>query len=202
MLAYIKGRVAAMDEESLVLENGGIGYRILAPVPALNSLSKGQEARLYTHLQVREDAMVLYGFLSQDDLALFKLLIGVNGIGPKGAMGILSAVPADELRFAVLSEDTKAICRAPGIGVKTARKLILELKDRLSLEEAFEAASAPGGAVSPGQTADNRGEAVQALTALGYSGAEALRAVNAVEGGESMDTEALLKAALKSMMLF
>ncbi len=200
MLAYIRGRVADMDEESVILENGGIGYRILAPAPVLRELSVGREAKLHTYLHVREDALTLYGFLRRDELTMFRLLIGVSGIGPKGALGVLSAVTSDELRFAVLSEDVKTISRAPGIGVKTAKKLILELKDKLSLEEAL-GSLAEDGREEPADQ-DRKGEAVQALTALGYSSAEALRAVSQVEEAGQMDTETLLKAALKHMALF
>ena len=137
MIAYIKGHVAATGEEKLVLEAGNMGYNILMPVSSLESLHKGQEVKIYTHLNVREDAMQLFGFLTEDDLETFRLLLGVNGIGPKAALGILSGLSADELRFAILADDVKTLSKAPGIGKKTAQKLILELKDKISLEDAF-----------------------------------------------------------------
>ena len=147
--------------------------------------------------------MQLYGFLNREDLRLFKLLLGVNGIGPKAALGILSALTADELRFAVLAEDASAIAKAPGVGKKTAQKLILELKDKLDLEEAFEQklshvqrAEESWGA--QGRT-DAKTEAVQALVALGYSNTDAIRSVNAVPDGKDMDVEELLRASLKNM---
>ncbi len=164
-------------------------------------LRKGDEVKLHTYLNVREDAMQLFGFLTRDDLNTFKLLLGVNGIGPKAALGVLSGLTADELRFAVLADDVKTISRAPGIGKKTAQKLILELKDKMDLQEAFELKTehvreAQG---NGSELSDARKEAVEALTALGYSGADALRAVKKVDMTPEMDVETLLKAALKNL---
>ena len=146
--------------------------------------------------------MQLFGFLSKDDLQVFRLLLGVSGIGPKGGLGILSALSADDLRFAVMASDAKAISAAPGIGKKTAEKLIIELKDKLKVEDMLEHAS---GSVD-GNEMDLGGgsaesEAVQALTALGYGSTEALKAVRRVQGKETMQVEELLKAALKQMMI-
>ena len=206
MIAYIRGRLEYVDlEEGMaVLETGGIGYQILLSGRDLELLpSAGEEVRLYTYLQVRDDAFVLYGFFTREDRKLFGQLLGVSGIGPKGALGILSGLSADDLRFAVLADDAKTIAKAPGIGLKTAKKLILELRDKLSLEEAFEARLAgekarEGAEPSAGLTAA-RNEAVEALTALGYSSSEALKAVRQVEAADGMDVEELLKAALKYM---
>ena len=145
--------------------------------------------------------MQLFGFLTRDDLQVFKLLLGVNGIGPKAGLGILSALSADELRFAVLADDAATIAKAPGIGKKTAQKLILELKDKLSLEDAFEK-KLENQAVknaAPSGNQQNIHEAVEALAALGYSSTEALRAVKKVEHVDTMSVEELLKAALKHM---
>lgn len=206
MIAYIKGRLEAVEPEEgiVVLESGGIGYQILISGRDLDLLpSVGEEMRLYTYLQVREDAFVLYGFFTREDKRLFQLLIGVSGIGPKGALGVLTALSADDLRFAVLSDDAKSISKAPGIGLKTAQKLILELKDKLSLQEAFEArlagAKAREAAPAASELTEVRSEAVEALTALGYSASDALRAVRRIEAPEGMSVEALLKAALKQM---
>lgn len=200
MYAYIKGTVAAVDGGSVVLDNHGIGYQIYVPGTVLDDLSIGDEVKIYTYFSVREDAMQLYGFLSQDDLDLFRLLITVSGIGPKGAVGILSAMSADDLRFAVLSDDAAAISKAPGIGKKTAQKVILELKDKLNLEEALEkqqdhiekASAAKGGNGSA------QSDAVMALEALGYSGTEAMKAVrSAAEENPEAKVETLIKAALR-----
>lgn len=154
---------------------------------------------MYTYLYLREDAVILYGFLTKDDLELFKLLISVSGIG--GGLAILSALSADDLRFAVLSGDSKAISKAPGVGAKTAQRVILELKDKMSLEDAFEKKSEHVQTLKISGNGQVRNDAVMALTALGYSSAESLKAVSAVEITEEMDVEAVLKAALKHMSL-
>ena len=142
--------------------------------------------------------MILYGFLSKDDLEIFKLLITVSGIGPKGGLAILSTLPADDLRFAILSGDSKAISKAPGIGAKTAQRVILDLKDKLSLEDAFEKKleNQTSGAVSS-MNSTVKNDAVMALNALGYSSTESLKAVSKVDITEDMDVEDVLKFALK-----
>ena len=203
MYSYIKGTLEETGGDYIVVEAGGIGYHIYTTAQTFEYLpSHGEELKVYTYLHVREDAMILYGFLTKDDLELFKLLISVSGIGPKGGLAILSTLEADDLRFAILSGDAKAISKAPGVGGKTAQRVILELKDKLSLEDAFEAktehvqknAAAAGGSV--------KNDAVMALTALGYSSTESLKAVSAVEITEDMDVEEVLKAALKHLSLF
>lgn len=201
MIAFIKGNLAEIEESKLILERDGIGYELFTPMNAqTDRLYPGQELKIYTHLHVREDALQLYGFLTRDDLTIFRLLLGVSGIGPKAALGILSAISPDELRFAVLAEDIKTISKAPGIGRKTAQKLVLELKDKLNLQDAFqqklEHVKEEAGNLSVG---DVRQEAAEALTALGYGSTEALRAVRKVDGWEDMDVETLLKAALKNL---
>lgn len=208
MIAFIRGTLAYMEpEEGLaVLETGGIGYHILMSGRDCDLLPGiGEEVRLYTYLQVREDGLQLYGFFTREDQKLFKMLIGVSGIGPKGALGILSALSAEDLRFAVLADDAKAITKAPGVGLKTAQKLILELKDKLKLEDAFEAKLAKNAMekrASASDLTDAKNEAVEALTALGYSASDALKAVRQVELTEGMSVEAILKAALKHMSFF
>ena len=207
MIAFVKGIVEYMEPESglVVLETGGIGYNILVPAKDFSLIpGRGGELKLHTHLQVREDAMQLFGFMSRDDLSIFRLLIGVNGIGPKAALGILSKFSADDLRFAILADDAKTIAKAPGVGAKTAHKLILELKDKISFEDAFEKKLAHEEARASVQDARNGSadEAVQALVALGYSSADALKAVRNVEGAQQMDVEDILKAALKQMTFF
>ena len=202
MIAYIKGKVAEILEDRVILEAGAMGYNLFMPMASAEAvLKRGDEVKLYTHLHVREDVMQLFGFLTKDDLHTFHLLLGVNGIGPKAALGILSGLTADELRFAVLSEDVKTISKAPGVGKKTAQKLILELKDKMDLQEAFDLKTqhvqeAQG---DMADLSDARREAVEALTALGYSGADALKAVKRVEMTSGMDVETLLKAALKNL---
>lgn len=202
MIAYIKGKVAEILEDRVILESGFMGYNLFMPMASAEAvLRRGDEVKLYTHLHVREDAMQLFGFLTKDDLHTFQLLLGVNGIGPKAALGILCGLTADELRFAVLSEDVKTISKAPGVGKKTAQKLILELKDKMDLQEAFDLKSqhVQEAQEDMADLSDARKEAVEALTALGYSGADALRAVKKVEMTPGMDVETLLKAALKNL---
>ena len=204
MLAFLEGEIVAIEENSVILETNHIGYHIFMPSSCFEGmLREGESVRIHTYLQVKEDGLQLYGFLNREDLRLFKLLIGVNGIGPKAALGILSALTADELRFAVLSDDAAAIAKAPGVGKKTAQKLILELKDKLNLEDAFEqklshVQDSAQNWLGESQV-DVKAEAIQALVALGYSNAEAIRSVNAVPGGKDMDVEELLKASLKNM---
>lgn len=202
MISYIRGIVDEVEEGSLIIERGGMGFQVFVPGGLLDGqLRKGTEVKVYTYLHVKEDAMQLYGFLSRDDLRVFRLLLNVNGIGPKAALGILSGITADELRFAVLSDDTAALSKAPGIGKKTAQKVILELKDKFSLEDAFEQKLSNTGAYNSGEDVkDVAKDAVQALVALGYSNSEALQAVRKVEPREDIDTEAMLKAALKYIM--
>ena len=197
MYAYIKGELAETNPDHIVIETGGIGYQVFISGQTFEYLpAVGEEIKVYTYLYLREDAMILYGFLTKDDLELFKLLIG-----PKGGLAILSALSADDLRFAVLSGDSKAISKAPGVGAKTAQRVILELKDKMSLEDAFEKKSEHVQTLKISGNGQVRNDAVMALTALGYSSAESLKAVSAVEITEEMDVEAVLKAALKHMSL-
>lgn len=201
MIGFIKGTIEDIREDCLVVDNQGMGWIVYVPGSLLSGRVRiGDSVKLYTHLQVREDAMTLYGFFSRDDLEVFRQLLNVSGIGPKGALGILSALSPDDLRFAVLADDAAAISRAPGIGKKTAQKLILEMKDRFRLDDAFEkklAHAAPAAAQASDSLAGAQADAVEALTALGYSGTEALQAVRKVELEEGMDSEAILKAALR-----
>ena len=139
MISFICGQVADITENSVIIETGGIGYEIFMTGEAIEQAARMEgKVKIHTYFQVREDAMQLYGFWHKDDLQVFRLLLSVNGIGPKAALGVLAGLSADELRFAVLSDDVKTLSRAPGIGKKTAQKLILELKDKLKLEDAFE----------------------------------------------------------------
>ena len=203
MIAFLRGTVEDITESSLVLDVHGVGYEVLVPGQLLSSIGgTGQEMKLYTYMQVREDAVVLFGFLTKDDLAMFKMLIGVNGVGPKAGLAILSALGADDLRFAVLSDDAKKIAKTPGIGAKTAQKIILELKDKLDLQDAFEkklAAPTVGAEVAAAAGNSVVQDAVEALVALGYGSTESLKAVRSVNPDEHMDVETVLKAALKHL---
>lgn len=200
MIAFIKGKVADITEEAIILENNGIGYRIFTSSMAQAQVSSGNEVKLYTYLNVREDAMQLYGFLTKDDLKVFKLLITVSGIGPKAGLSILSVMSGNDLRYAVMSGDSKAISKAPGVGAKTAQKVILELKDKLKLEDILDASENMEISVSSEGQADIMKEAALALAALGYSQTEAMKAVRKCEIAEKTTVEDLLKLALKKMV--
>ena len=183
----------------MIIEAGYIGLEIHVPLSVLDRLPGiGMETILYTYFQVREDGMCLYGFLNRQDLRMFKQLISVSGIGPKGALGVLSAMTPDDLRVAIISGDAKAISRAPGIGVKTAQRVILDLKDKIDMAEVLPAqfAAAEGPEISAGGVAK---EAIEALVALGYSQTEANRAVGKVEVSDDMTSEDVLKASLKHL---
>ena len=199
MISYIKGELVEVTEDSVVLDHGGMGFSIMMPGSILAKLPAiGSELKVHTYLYVKEDVLGLYGFLTKDDLKVFKLLITVSGIGPKGALAILSTMSPDDLRFAVLAGDAKTISKTPGIGSKTAQKLIIELKDKLKIEDVLDGAD--GGYEAHSDMADTAAaEAVMALTALGYSAADATRAVKLVDSTGDMDSEALLKAALKKL---
>ena len=199
MIGYIKGEVAAIYEDRIVLECGGIGYNIFMPASSIDLIDGiGITTRIYTYLLVREDALQLYGFLTKDDLDLYKMLISVNGIGPKGGLALLSVMTADELRFAIMSQDAKAIGKAPGIGPKTAQRVIIDLKDKIDIGSAFDDTrnipSDGGAGIPQGGIKD---EAVEALVALGYSQSESYKAVRNVTDADSV--ESVLKQALTLM---
>ena len=202
MLSFIKGTIAEIGADYVVLENHGIGYLIYTAASVLDGLpSRGESVQMHTYMYVREDQLALYGFLTRDDLQIFKLLIGVSGIGPKGALGILSTISPNQFRFAVMAGDARAISKAPGIGPKTAQKLIIELKDKLKLEDVFETPDAAAADI-PDVSQGAKKEAMMALVSLGYSETEAFRAMQKIEASDSMDSETLLKLALKQMLTF
>lgn len=204
MLSYIIGEVAEISADTVVVENNGIGFNIKTSAMTIDSLpSVGDMVRIYTYLHVREDAMQIFGFLSKDELEVFKLLLNVNGIGPKGALGILSAISTDDLRFAVLSDDVNLIKSCPGVGAKTAQKLIIELKDKLRLEDAFEMAVNNNNKKNTVQdnTVIVMNEAVEALVSLGYSSKDAIAAVKKVENIQNKNSEQILKEALKGLAI-
>ncbi len=202
MISYIRGELVAQYEDKVIVDVGGVGYGIYMSAQSMSRLPHtGSEVKIHTYLNVKEDLMQLFGFLTLDDLNVFKLLIGVSGIGPKGGQAILSVLSPDDLRFAVMADDVKAISSAPGIGKKTAQKLIVELKDKLSIEDVLEHATATEEniEVKTSAGAEIQSEAVQALVALGYGSTEALKAVKQVEITPDMQVEELLKLALKHM---
>lgn len=198
MYAFIKGEIIDISEDNLVLECNNIGYNIRIPLSVTQRLPGiGATVKIYTYTSVREDAFNLFGFLSKDDLEIYKKLIAVNGIGPKGALSILSAMSADDLRFAILSGDAAAIAKAQGVGKKSAERIILELRDKVQFMGS--AAADLEVLTSSDTTAETnaKNEAIEALTSLGYSPSDALRAVRQIELTEDMDAGTILKQALK-----
>lgn len=205
MIAFLQGTIDEVTPDSVVLDVGGVGFLVQVSgetASRLSSMGSGAPVKIYTYTYVREDALNLYGFLSRDELALYKSLITVSGIGPKGGLALLSGMSADDLRFAIITGDVKAISKAPGIGKKTAERLVLDLRDKLGSADdlirpagvRMPDADGEGGAEGP------EADAAAALTALGYSRPEAVKAVrSAAEEGET-DTEGLLKAALKFLL--
>lgn len=198
MISYVKGALAEKSGDRIVVEAGPVGLGIYVPLSVLEVLPPlGDEVKIYTYLQVREDDLSLYGFLNRQDLDMFRRLIGVNGIGPKGALGILSALSPDDLRLAILTGDAKAISKAPGVGAKTAQRIILDLKDKVSAEEMLASVADTDERTSVPLMQEAGREAATALVALGYSNLEASKAVKNVQITEDMDAEAVLRASLK-----
>ena len=204
MIASVKGKLESVTTDSVIIDVNGLGVEAIVPTTVINRLPKVDEnVKLYTYLHVREDIMQLYGFLDKEDLDFFKLLITVNGIGPKAGIAILSSMPADILTFAILSEDTKTIEKAQGIGAKTAKKLVLELKDKVGIiktpkntgSEAYD-----NNVLTIGINSEIKDEAVQVLTALGYSQTESMKAISTIEISGEMTSEELVKLAFKNLM--
>ena len=200
MISYIKGELISFEKEKVIVDVNGMGYGIFMPETSMSALpAAGSIIKLHTYLNVREDAMQLFGFLTKDDLDIFKMLIGVSGIGPKGGLAILSKLSADDLRFAILSGDAKAISAAQGIGKKTAEKVIIELKDKLNLDDILNQKADNTPAIADeSATSQIQADAVQALVALGYGSTESMKAVRKA-GTKFSTVEDLLKAALKNL---
>jgi len=198
LIAYVKGVLAVVGQDSIIIDKGGIGININVPVSIISTLpSIGSEVKVFTYTYVREDAIALYGFMTMDDLDVFKLLINVNGVGTKTALGILSAITPNELRLAVISADYKTITNAPGIGKKSAERIVLELRDKVKMvieDDSYIAVDSGDVAKS-----DSVNIALEALVSLGFSYGEAAKAVKQVDNYEEMDDESLIKAALKHL---
>ncbi|WP_024866657.1 Holliday junction branch migration protein RuvA [Butyrivibrio sp. FCS014] len=206
MIAYVNGVLENIEEGLCVVDVGGVGFNVFISGSTMDRMpGVGESVKLYTYTNVKEDAFTLYGFLSRDELALFKMLISVNGIGPKGGLAILSVMTPDDLRFAIMAGDSASISRAPGIGKKTAERITLELRDKIKVTE-DDMLRGGSGAVSmddlSGEASSARDEAVAALVALGYNSADSMKAVRKVlkaNEDAASDTEKLLKLALKEM---
>ena len=211
MIAFVCGKIDDVSFDNVVLDVNGIGYNIHISSSTAGRLpGRGEQVKLYTYTSVREDAIWLYGFLTRADLEIFKKCITVNGIGPKGALSILSIMDADTLRYAILSEDKKAIAKAPGIGMKTAERLILDLKEKVKIDDEMisrEMAAQAGAfdgtnsGLNPAQMKSAEfQDALQALVALGYGQTESMKALQAIPDLENMESGKILKAALKHLI--
>ena len=200
MIAYVKGELAAIEESSVIIDNGGIGIRVFTPIrEKLVRLGLSSQIQLFTYLNVREDAMLLYGFLTQEELELFKKLINVNGVGPKNAMAILSDLTVEQIVLAIAAEDKKTLNKVSGIGPKTAARIILDLKDKVSVPSKAEGSVSMAGAAASSGESGPAAEAVLALLALGYSQSEAAAAVRKVYQ-EGMAVEAVIKQSLQELV--
>lgn len=202
MISFIKGKLVHIYENVIIVENNGIGYEIFVPVSVIGNMPLvGSEVMIYTYMHVREDALQLFGFLDRDTLEIFKLLITVSGIGPKGAIGVLGTLSADDIRYAVMAEDAKTIAKAPGIGAKTASKVVIELKDKLKMRDVAENISSEidgqQSIFDDGGSKQAVSDAIEALVALGYSATEAAKAVRKADAGDDVTVEELLKLSLK-----
>lgn len=196
MFSFISGTLAYIGKDFVVVDNHGIGWQASVPATVLNQLhAVGEEVKLFTYMAVREDDVQLYGFMSADELALFKMLISVSGVGPKAALGVLSTLSAAEFYLAMMHENVKALTRVPGVGPKSAKRLIVELKEKVV---ALGAPAAMGtvAAAPSGAAAEPFLDALEALLSLGYNGSEAQAVLQAIEGRETMTTEELLRKAL------
>lgn len=198
MFHHIKGTVFHVDPNRVVLDNGGVGYSINTSFFSASSVKKGEEALFYTYLHVREDAMELYGFATEEELSCYKMLTSISGVGPKAALAILSVVTPEKLALCVISEDEKALTKAPGVGKKLAQRIILELKDKLAKSQLSVSGGAGVELPQPEVNMGSAGEALAALTVLGYGRSEAAEALKGLD--ESLPVEELVRQCLKKLM--
>ena len=195
MISFVKGYVDYIDENSATIDTGSFGVKIFMTPLSLAKLKKDEEVKIYTFLRVAEDLFDLYGFLTREELDVFKMLLSVNGAGPKAALSVLSALSPEALTVAIITDDYKSITRAQGVGPKLAQKIVLELKDKFKGREIKLATGENTEIFAP---VDSANDAVEALVVLGYPRPDALRVVSSVEKG--LSTEDTIKAALIRLM--
>lgn len=197
MIAFIRGSVAKINSDSIFLDRDGIGFRVYMNTRDLARLNMHEDVLVYTYMQVREDGMSLFGFLKEDELEVFKLLINVSGVGPKIGLNCLSMYTVSDINFAIVSDDDKTLSKVSGLGAKTAKKIILELKDKIDITNvvSVDTSSADVSGL------DSKSDAIEALTALGYSASEALKAMANIDNASELETEELIKLALKNLAL-
>lgn len=193
MYYYISGTIASRQDGFIVIDNGGIGYKIYTSENTQNELRGSAEAILYTYLHVREDVFDLYGFATNEERSMFLHLMSVSGVGPKAALAVLSVMPPNSVALAVITNDAKSLTKAPGVGAKMAQRIILELKDKLKNAEIIPAQIAEEISIT-----DSQSEAVSALMVLGYSQNDAKKAVSGTDA--SLSTEEIVKQALTNLM--
>ena len=205
MINYVRGILSEIEDNLIIVEAGGIGYGINVPASLIGELPKaGSAVRIYTYFSVKEDSESLYGFINKEDRDMFRQLISVNGVGPKGALAILSVMRPDDLRLAIATGDSKSISRAQGIGAKTAERVILELKNKVGDINAIGAAVLGGksaGTIAAGKQYGPVSEAMDALIMLGYSRMEAGKALSLVNVNEDMPTEEVLRNKIKNIKM-
>lgn len=199
MIAYINGVLEGLMKDQIVVEAYGVGYLIKVPQTVIQKLPNLHEkVKIFTHQYVREDEISLFGFMTMEELNVFELLITISGIGPKAALSILSYLTVDEFKIAVMSQDAKALTKAQGIGLKGAQRILIELKDKITLS--FEEEDGIDVNTASGTDTDKVNDAIMAMVSLGYSNTEAFRAVNAVKDRDSLSVDALIKEALKKAL--
>ena len=201
MIAFLKGRPVSSGTDCIVIDVSGVGYKVFVPTPVIGVVAESQEdVIIHTYMHVREDTMQLFGFLQDSDREVFELLIQVSGIGPKVALGVMSAMPVPSLVSAVVQEQVQVLTQIPGVGKKTAQRMIIELKDKLGK---LETGSAPGMTFTAESSPDESGDALHALIALGYNALEAKRVLGKVMGsGALLSSEELVRKALKELGRF
>lgn len=201
MISFIKGFVVDIEEDKIVLENNNIGYNIFVPSTVLSNINRtGDEIKIHTYMNVREDSITLFGFNTSEELFIFKKMIAVSGIGPKGALAILSTLSVDNLKLAIISEDAKAISKAPGIGSKIASKLILELKDKFTIDDYEKSFAVDVENNAGNETVSVQKDAIDALISLGYSSSQAYNAVRKISSKNCNDVSEIIKLALKELV--
>jgi Holliday junction DNA helicase RuvA len=201
MIAYVKGTLEQVTESAVVIDCHGLGYLVqVSPATIGNLPPRGSEIKMYTYHQTKEDGQALHGFLTQEEVRLFMLLISVSGIGPKVATAVLGSMPPAQLMMAIIADDAAALSKAPGVGKKTAQRITLELRDKIRKDHAWESPGADySGFATAGEKAGEKQDAMDALTALGYGRAEGMKAVMEV-ATEGMTTEQIIKMALKKLI--
>ena len=196
MIGFIKGNVDYLGNDHCIVDNNGIGYRIFMPFGQLSLLKVGQEVKAFTYLAVRDDALLLYGFLTRDYYSLFLQLISVSGVGPKVALGMLSAAKPDEFYLAIQSRDLKFLTKLPGIGKKTAERLLLELKDKIGSTDGDDLDFVDSTGTLTGTVVD---DAMAALVTLGYTNSEIIPVIKQIQNRDTMKSEEIIRQALKLM---